>query len=165
MELRARHGICGDDIESIRVAGSEKLVSHHSIHDPQDIAMAQYSAPFSIALACYRDPRDPAAFCEHSLNDPAIRSLCRKTVLELYPEAPKDNKLASKVTLQLKDGRELMQELQYFPGMPQRPLTSGQLWEKFHRLTAALPNDRKRSLFDSFLALETISDVAQLEFI
>ena len=165
MELRARHGICGDDIESIRVAGSEKLVSHHSIHDPQDIAMAQYSAPFSIALACYRDPRDPAAFCEDSLNDPAIRSLCRKTVLELYQEAPKNNQLASKVTVQLKDGRELVQELQYFPGMPQRPLTSGQLWEKFHRLTAALPRDRKRSLFDSFLALETISDVAQLEFI
>jgi 2-methylcitrate dehydratase PrpD len=109
MELRARHGICGDDIESIRVAGSEKLVSHHAIHEPQDLAMAQYSAPFSIALACYRDPRDPAAFCEDSLNDPAIRSLCRRTVLEFYQEAPKNNKLASKVTLRLKDGRELVQ--------------------------------------------------------
>lgn len=165
MELRARHEICGNDVESIRVAGSEKLVSHHAIHDPQDIAMAQYSAPFSIALACYRDPRDPAVFCEDSLNDPAIRSLCRKTMLEHHQEAPKDNTLASKVTLRLKDGRELVQELKYFPGMPQRPLSSEQLWEKYDRLTAALPRDRKRSLFDGFLALETASDVAQLEFI
>ena len=165
MELRARHGICGDDIDSIRVAGSEKLVSHHAIHEPQDLAMAQYSAPFSIALAFYRDPRDPAAFCEGSLNDPAIRSLCRKTVLELYQEAPKNNKLASKLTLRLKDGRELIQEQKYFPGMPQRPLSSGQLWEKFDRLTAALPCDPKRRLFDSFLVLETVADVAQLDFI
>lgn len=165
LELKAKHGIHGDDIESIRVAGSEKLVSHHSIHEPQDIAMGQYSAPFSVALAFYRDPRDPAVFSEASLGDPAIRSLCRKTVLELYEEAPKDNKLASKVTVQLKNGRERVQALDYFPGMPQRPLSSEQLWEKFRRLTASLPADRARSLFDQFLSLEKVADVAQLDMI
>src|SRR5262249_28822546 len=42
LDLKAKHGIAGDNIESIRVAGSEKLISHHDIKEPQDIATAQY---------------------------------------------------------------------------------------------------------------------------
>jgi 2-methylcitrate dehydratase PrpD len=163
LELKSSHGIQGDDIESIRVAGSEKLVSHHEIHEPADVAMAQYSAPFNLALAFYRDPRDPSVFSEESLSDPKIRALCRKVTLEHYADAPKDNKLASRVTVRLKDGRELAQSMEYFPGMPQRPLTTEQLWGKFSVMTAALPRDRARGLFDRLLGLADMPDLAALD--
>ena len=77
LALKERHSIKGDDIESIRVAGSEKLVSHHGIHEPADVAMAQYSAPFNLALTFYRDPRNPDVFSEEAVADPRIRALCR----------------------------------------------------------------------------------------
>jgi 2-methylcitrate dehydratase PrpD len=163
--LKSEHGVRGDEIEAIRVEGSDKLVSHHAIHEPQDLAMAQYSAPFSVALAFYRDPRDPNVFCDAAVSDAAIRALCRKTTLAAYPDAPRNNKLASRVTVRLKDGRELTRALDYFPGMPQRPLSTPELWEKFHRLTAAVPTDRTRVLFDRLLALERVTDVAALEMI
>lgn len=163
LEIKSGQGIKGDDIDSIRVAGSDKLVSHHVIHEPADVAMAQYSAPFNLALAFYRDPRDPSVFSEESLNDPKIRSLCRKVTLEHYQDGPKDNKLASRVTVRLKDGRELTQSMEYFPGMPQRPLSSEQLWEKFSVMTAALPRDQARTLFDRFLGLADLPDVAALD--
>lgn len=165
LELKSIHGVRGDAIDSIRVEGSEKLVSHHAIYEPQDLAMAQYSGPFSVALAFYRDPRDPDVFCDAAVSDPAIRALCRKTTLAPYPNAPKNNNLASKVTIRLKDGRELTQALEYFPGMPQRPLSTAELWQKFERLTAAAPAERARGLFERLLTLDRVPDVADLEMI
>jgi 2-methylcitrate dehydratase PrpD len=163
LELKSRHAIRGDDIESIRVAGSAKLVSHHEIHDPADVAMAQYSAPFNVALAFYRDPRDPSVFSEEALNDPKIRALCRKVALEHYTAGPRDNKLASRVTVCLKDGRVLTQSMEYFPGMPQCPLSSEQLWEKFSLMTAAVLQERAGGLFDRLLTLERWNDLATLD--
>jgi len=163
LEIKRKHGVRGDDIESIRVAGSEKLVSHHEIHEPADVAMAQYSAPFNLALAFYRDPLDPGVFSDESLNDPRIRALCRKVTLEHYTDAPKGNKLASRVTVRLKDGRELTQALEYFPGMPQRPLSTEQLWEKFGVMTAAMPGDAARRLFDLLLGLADLRDLGKLD--
>lgn len=165
LELKNRHAFTGEDIAEVRVAGSEKLVSHHAIHDPNDIATAQYSAPFSVALAFYLDPRDPDVFSEASLRHPGIRDLCRRTKVEIYTDGPKDNKLASRVAVKLRNGAEYVQELQYFPGMPQRPLDSEQLWEKFSRLTAKASPDRARRVFDAFLALETVENVAAIEMI
>jgi 2-methylcitrate dehydratase PrpD len=163
LEIKTKQGVRGDDIESIRVAGGEKLVSHHQVHEPTDVAMAQYSAPFSLALAFYRDPLDPSVFSDEAVNDPKIRALCRKVTLEHYKDGPRDNKLASRVTVRLKDGRELTQALEYFPGMPQRPLTSEQLWEKFSVMTAALPPVRSRMLFESLQGLAEVEDVAALD--
>ncbi|MBI3045215.1 MAG: MmgE/PrpD family protein [Betaproteobacteria bacterium] len=163
LELKSREGISGGDIDSIRIAGSEKLVSHHQISEPTDVAMAQYSAPFSVALAFFRDPRDPSVFSDESLNDAAIRALCRKVTLEHYADGPRDNKLASRVIVRMKDGRELKQDMEYFPGMPQRPLNTEQLWEKFSRLTPALPGERARRLFDRLLELEKFGDLGELD--
>lgn len=163
LEIKEKHGVHGDDIDSIRVAGSEKLVSHHEIHEPVDVAMAQYSAPFNLALAFYRDPRDPSVFSEEAVNDAKIRALCRKVRLEHYRDGPKDNKLASRVTVLLKDGRELTQAMEYFPGMPQRPLGTEQLWEKFSVMTAAMPADAARRLFDQLLGLADVPDIATLD--
>jgi len=163
LELKAREGISGSDIDSVRVAGSEKLVSHHQINEPTDVAMAQYSAPFSVALAFFRDPLDPSVFSDESLNDAAIRALCRKVTLEHYADGPSDNKLASRVSVKMKDGRELTQALEYFPGMPQRPLNTDQLWEKFSRMTSAAPGDRARRLFDRLLELDKIGDLGELD--
>lgn len=162
LELKAKHGIAGDDIASITVAGSEKMVSHHDIPEPQDMTMAQYSTPFCVALAFYRDPRDPNVFSEESRNDPKIRALARKVKVELRKETTTDNPLASRVSVKLKDGRELTQDTQYFPGMPQMPLTREQLREKFNAVIAAAPSTRAEQLFTKLSAIETIADMRQL---
>jgi 2-methylcitrate dehydratase PrpD len=163
LELKSRYSVTGDEVESIVVAGSDKMLSHHKIHEPTDVAMAQYSAPFNVALAFYRDPLDPSVFSEEALNDPKIRSLCRKVSLEHYTDAPKTNKLASRVTVRLKDGRELTQQLDYFPGMPQRPLNTEQLCAKFRVMTAAISSNRALCLFNSLLELDDQADLSKLD--
>ena len=157
-------GINPDDIESIRVAGSEKMVSHHNIPEPMEMSTAQYSAPFSVALAFYRDPRNPAVFDDSALNDPAIRALTRKVKLAVRTARPGDTTLASLVTVLMKDGREFSEDCQYYPGMPQQPLTEQQLATKFQALTTAIPQARAARLFERCMDLESVTDVGTLEF-
>lgn len=98
-------------------------------------------------------------FSEESRNDPAIRALCRKVKVELRRETGAANPLASRVTVVVKDGREFAQDTQYFPGMPQQPLTREQLREKFHTLAKAVPGADVNRLFDQLAVLETVGNM------
>ena len=164
LRLKNRFGFAGDDVEDVTVAGSEKMLSHHNIPEPRDLAMAQYSTPVCAALACRLDPRDPASFSEATLNDPAIRTLCRKVKLELRKQTTAQNPLASRVTVRLKDGRELHEEIEYFPGTPEQPLDRAGLREKFETITAGLRQNRPAAMFDSIATLEGASNVGALSW-
>lgn len=156
-------GVQGDDIDTIVVSGTEKMFSHHNITEPQDMTTAQYSAPFSVALAFYRDPRDPGVFSDAALNDPAIRALTRRVKLEVREKQAGDTTLASRVTVRLKNGREIAETCQFFPGMPQRPLTVDELKAKFNALTTALPASRGAAIFEQCMQLETLADIGALD--
>jgi 2-methylcitrate dehydratase PrpD len=164
LELKQAHGIKGGDIESITVASSEKMVSHHNITEPQDITMAQYSTPFCVALAFYRDPRDPTQFSDASIADPEIRALCRKVKLQADNELTRDNQFATRMTVTLKNGKVIEHITEVFPGMPRRPLTDAELREKFDRIVTGIPAATAARLFEQFSALETVKDVAALKF-
>lgn len=160
LELKARHGIAGEDVESVAVASSEKMVSHHDIPEPQDLMMAQYSANFNVAIAFHRDPMDPRSFSEASLQDPAIRALARKVKLEVLADN-KGNQKATRLTVTLKDGRRLTQELDDFPGMPSRPLSRDELRRKFLMLTADVLPSAER-IFEQIDALESVANVRDI---
>jgi 2-methylcitrate dehydratase PrpD len=100
---------------------------------------------------------------ETSLNDRAIRELCRKVKLELREHTPAKNLLGSRVTVHLKDGRELVEEMEHFPGAPEQPLDRTGLREKFET-TAGLRQNRPAALFDSIATLERASNVGALSW-
>jgi 2-methylcitrate dehydratase PrpD len=164
LRLKSHFGFAGDEVEDVTVAGSEKMLSHHNIPEPRDLAMAQYSTPFCVALACYLDPCDPSAFSETTLNDRAIRKLCRKVKLELRKQTSAQIPLASRVTVRLKGGRELLEEIEHFPGTPEQPLDRAGLREKFETITAGLRQNRPAAMFDSIATLERASNVGALSW-
>ena len=49
--------------------------------------------------------------------------------------------------------------------MPQRPLSTLDLWDKFRRLTAALPTGRVERFFARMLELENVPNVAEIDLI
>ncbi len=159
LELKEKHQIQGDDIASIRIEGSEKMFSHHNILEPNDMTMAQYSAPFNVALSFYRNPRQPESFSEEARNDAKIRALCRNVKVEVRKDPVKNNPLASRVTVKMKDGREFSQDLTYFPGMPQQPLNHDQLREKFTTITKSVLGDTAGKLFETLGAIETVPNM------
>ena len=159
LELKEKHKIAGDDVASITIEGSEKMFSHHNILEPQDMTMAQYSAPFNVALSFYRNPRDPSVFSEESRNDAKIRALCRNVKVVVRKDPVKNNPLASRVTVKLKDGREFTLDLPHFPGMPQQPLSHDQLREKFTTITKSVLGAGAEKIFAEFSAIEKIANM------
>src|SRR5204863_5494829 len=51
-------GIRGEDIVSIALEMSDRVVGQHNNPDPADIMLAQYSVPFTVALAAVHDPNE-----------------------------------------------------------------------------------------------------------
>ncbi len=164
LDLKTRHGISGDDVARFTLAVNEKTLSHHNIAQPADLAMAQYSVPFSAALALFVDPTDPWVFCTRNLEDPRIRALAQSATLEPYAAAASQVAMATRVTLHLKNGQTLSAEGDNFRGTPSQPLLRGELLEKFLKLTAHRARPRAERLFAQLADAESVKDVSRLNF-
>jgi 2-methylcitrate dehydratase PrpD len=163
LDLKEKHKLSGDDVAGITIAANGKTVHHHAILEPRDIAMAQYSVPFSVALALYKDPMDPRSFSDASLNDPKIRALTKGAKLEQL-EGVSDVALDCRVTLKLKSGKEVSVEGNSFKGMPSNPLTRPELRDKFLKLTAHRDRAKAERLFAQLAEAEKIADFSTLDF-
>jgi 2-methylcitrate dehydratase PrpD len=152
-ELMAKNDFKGADVGSISIEASEKVVSHHVIHEPSDIMQAQYSMPFNVALAVYRDPDDAASFDDSAMNDPVIRAMCRSIKVTLDKDA-KTN-WSSTLTVKLKDGRQFKAAGESFKGMPKDPLSRSELKHKFSLLMAGQADAGR--VFDHLEKLEAQS--------
>ncbi len=164
LDLKARHRISGDDVAGIAIAASEKTVMQHVILEPKDLTMMQYSVPFCAAIALYRDPLDPQIFSEATLNDPKIRTLARGARVELLKSSSGHASSASRVTLKLKNGKEVSAEGNDFKGTPTMPLTRPELLEKFLKLTAHRDRAKAERLFAQLAEAEKVEDFSTLDF-
>lgn len=162
LELKRVHGFAGEDVASVAMATNEKVVSHHTILEPQDTMMAQYSVPFCVALALHRDPVDPRVFGEETLRDPSIRAVCRNTTVEAYPTAQAKTRFSTRLTVRLKNGREHSIEAHDYDGMPSKPLSREQLRDKFMKLTAGTSAFRPDAVLHKLEALEAQPNLADL---
>jgi 2-methylcitrate dehydratase PrpD len=161
-DLRAEHEFTADDVAEIRIATSEKVLSHHNILNPQDIATAQYSLPFCIGTALYRDVREPASFLGDPHKDANIIAMAHKVKLSLNPDSePPGPAWATVLTVVLKDGRELTSERSDFRGAPTNPMSAEELDAKFLSLTKNVVSDAPE-LLRRLRALDALGDVRTL---
>jgi 2-methylcitrate dehydratase PrpD len=148
----AQHGFRGSDVDSMIVEGNHKLLSHNNIVEPGDLMQAQYSVPFCMALALFRNPEDPKSFDASAVNDPIIRAACRK--VELRELSDGKTFKTTRVTVQLKDGREFACRNDSYKGMPSNPLSREDLHRKLALCMPAGDNVYSASLFDRLVNLE-----------
>jgi 2-methylcitrate dehydratase PrpD len=162
-DLKREHGFSGNDIAEIRAATSEKVLSHHNIVAPKDVATAQYSLPFCLAIAAYRDPRQPSSFLNAPHEDPALKDLAKRVKLTLNEESAEPGKAwATKLELVLRDGRVLKAEGNGFRGAPDTPMSEAELDGKFLALSSSLGESKSRRLLDALKGMDDCSDVAKL---
>ena len=162
--LMQTHEFSGDDIQSIEILGSKKMLSHHNIQTPQDVMMAQYSVPFSVALSAYRDPHDPRSFLEGAISDPDICSLSKRVTLNvrMTDQGPSTG-WGVDMTINLKNGNLFSGSLDIFDGCPERPLPQSVLSAKFTRLTEPLIAGGGARLLEQLYSIENIDDVSSLD--
>jgi 2-methylcitrate dehydratase PrpD len=153
-ELMEEHKLDSRDIEKVIIEGNEKLVTHHNIREPNDIMQAQYSAPFCVALALHRNPDDPRSFLDGALEDKDIRQDCRSKIDVRALAVPRPSGYASRVTMILSDGKVLEKDKDTFKGQPARPLTAGELRDRFETLSNSLDRKTARSILERLENLE-----------
>jgi 2-methylcitrate dehydratase PrpD len=162
-DLKREHGFTGDDIAEIRVATSEKVLSHHNITSAKDVATAQYSLPFCLAITAYRDPREAKSFLDAPHEDKAIKDLATRVKLRLNPESERPGRAwATDLDVVLRDGRTLSISGDGFRGAPDTPMSDAELHAKFLALSKGIGEDRSRRLLDGLQRLEHYEDIAVL---
>jgi len=159
-ELRAEHKFSGEDVAALIIHARHKVLSHHDIREPRDVAGAQYSVPFCSAIALYYDVNDPLAFSETALNDTRVRALALKLKVVEMGHDEKGGAWATRVAIELKDGRRFERFAEEFKGTPASPLSAEELQTKFMRMAGA--HAPAAALHDQLTALESIADCRTL---
>jgi len=159
-ELRAEHGFGGDDVATLTIHARHKVLSHHDIREPRDVAGAQYSVPFCAAIAMYYDVNDPLAFSEKALNDAKVRALAKAVRVIEMGDGEKGGAWATRVAVELRDGRKFERFAEEFKGTPASPLSSGELQTKFMRMADGHPGATR--LHDQLAGLENVADCRTL---
>jgi 2-methylcitrate dehydratase PrpD len=151
-ELQAKHQFSPADIEQIDIGGPPDLVDRHGIYEPKDPMIAQYSAPFAIALALFRDPQDPRSFDMSAVADREILALCRR--VKLHQEFDTGVSAAT-VSVTLKDGRVLREEVTQIKGTPAIPPERDDVYQKYSLLTQHCSKQKADEIFERLQAIES----------
>lgn len=131
-EIMVEHEFNGCEIQSVELAVSAKVLSHHSNPNPTDLAGAQYSVPYSFAVATLNDPENPQAFID-ALESKQARDLASKIVLR--QASPSQDKWGAELTIKLISGKIFHAQKETFRGTPETPFSPENLARKFETLT------------------------------
>ena len=107
----------------------------------------------------------PAQFTQEKIMDPTILAQLEKVVVVADPEIEKVFPALQRVvvTITTKDGRELVQQLDYPMGDPRNPLSDQAVEEKFDALAGpVLSEGRRAKVKETIWNLEKLGDVKEL---
>jgi len=165
-EIVHRHGVKPDEIEEI-VIGTNKLALPvvGTIYEPEEVAAAQFSAPFSVAMCVIKGKNGFRDYTEENLKDPDIKALARRIRLEVDAEiqAMFPQKRAVRVTVRLKNGATYQEKLDGAKGTPVNPMTKSEIEDKFRDLaTVVLPRSRAEEVVKVVEDLDRVKSVTAL---
>jgi len=165
LELRRIHAIAPEQVEHVTV-GVGASVPRILIHsNPRSGLEAKFSGEFSAAAALCEGRVGIATFRDDKTDDPAIKALMERVRVVVDPEIPRegDQHMWTRVTLRLRDGREVGIAPRPVPGHPGSPLSLDQLREKFRDCARiVLPDDRVESVRQMIEDLNGCPDLRSL---
>jgi 2-methylcitrate dehydratase PrpD len=165
LELRRTHAITPEQVERVTV-GVGASVPRILIHsNPRSGLEAKFSGEFSAAAALCDGRVGIATFRDDKTDDPAIKALMKRVRVVVDPEIPGegDQHVWTRVTLRLRDGREIGIAPRPVPGHPGSPLSLDQLREKFRDCARiVLPEDRVESVRQMVEGLDGCPDLRSL---
>lgn len=159
LDLRARHGLRGEDIAAVEVAVDdvqqmlvEPLARKQA---PETLIDAKFSIPFCVGLALARGRVDLDSFTSDALADPVVLAITAKVAAVKAQGQNWQRGSGGALTLRLQDGRELRAEVDNALGCPARPLGRERLVAKFTDCAgrAATPTADPAALAAQILAI------------
>jgi 2-methylcitrate dehydratase PrpD len=165
LELRRTHGITPEQVEQVTV-GVNAAVPRILIHgNPRNGLEAKFSGEFTAAAALCEGRVGIATFRDDKTDDPAITGLMKRVRVVVDQGIPGDleRHMWTRMTVRLRDGRELAIAPRAVPGHPGLPLSMDQLREKFADCARiVLSEDRVESVREMVEGLDGCPDLRSL---
>jgi 2-methylcitrate dehydratase PrpD len=163
--LRRDFGFAAGDVQKLQLFGGD---TQHMLCEPRLQKLsprtqidAKFSLPFVVAAALLHDEITLGSFAAKNLEDPALLAVASKTEFQAAPHW-RNNPAGGAMTVTLRDGRCLQQEVPHALGDPGRPLSDDQLRAKFldcaARAAVPLPRAGAERLADRIYSLERETD-------
>lgn len=159
-------GVTADQVRQIEVrvpAGTHKVICLPEANKlkPANSYDAQFSVQWLTAAALVRGRLGLAELEPSEILDPEIMALTQKVRFSDYPDSPFPRAYSGEVVISLTDGRTVSHREHINRGAAERPLTNGEIVEKF-RANAATASDpaKVERMERAMLGLETAADAA-----
>ena len=138
LQLRELHGLRAADIVSVKAETFAVPARDNAEARPANMLAAKESFPVSLALTLVHGRCDQSVFSEANVADPEVARLAAACSLSCDPEldALAPEKRPSRITLGLRDGRQVSAYEPVALGDPSRPLSPAELESKFDQLVA-----------------------------
>jgi 2-methylcitrate dehydratase PrpD len=146
LQLRDREHVQPDDITGIRI-GTNRMCSEF-LAQPRDLkwnpptqVAAKFSLPYGVSVAAAKGAVGIADFEQQALSDPNVHRLLAVTSVEVdadieRTDAPNQNAPA-KVYFRLRDGREVLNRVDFPRGHPKNPPTKKEVEDKLRQCAAS----------------------------
>lgn len=162
--LRNEHDIKPEQVERIDAFIPQKAFP--TLCEPREVKikpatswLGRISLQHSIAEALVRGKMDKTAYSAEAIRDPVINEVASKVWHHADPNHD-PHRSGAKVTVKLKDGREVTHDIRDFRGTKRNPLKTEDYLKKFRANTGDLLSasvvDRT---IEDFLKIETLDDV------
>ncbi len=165
LDLCEREGVRHEDVEALGARASTMTLKVLRYKTASTGLEGKFSMPFCLASAVVDGKVGVAQFREESVARPEISQLQEMAEFELDPElaAEDPESESTEVWLRLKGGRELRSREEVARGHIDRPISQGELREKFIECASeVLSRARAEAAWEGWWILAGVSDVGEL---
>jgi 2-methylcitrate dehydratase len=157
------------DIENVEIASQEAgftiLGNDTSKWNPETKETADHSLPYIVARTLWDGNINNDTYTKKKFRDRGILNFMKKItvindqeITKMYPK-----RVANRITLKLKSGKILSEQVNDPKGHPYNPMTEIEIERKFNTLAKSMLNQSKRkALINAVLSLETLKDMNKL---
>ena len=162
-QIRAKHGIKGEDVSKVLVETTEVVYRHCGWpYVPAETITAQMNLPYTAAVTLLEGNAFVDQYTDDKLHNPRIVDLANRIEVKVDPKLDAlgpDEMRAVNVTVTMKSGEKLTEKVLYRSGHWKNPLSDDTLREKFRDLAGrVLVSDAVKSIESVVSTLEKQAD-------
>jgi len=164
-QMIAQHDLTPANVEHITVGTSSNIPNALIHHRPTDDLAAKFSMEYSMATLLARRKGGLAEYAPKAIVDPAVQEVIPRIDLVVDPVAEEAgfHRMLSRITVRMKDGRELFAEGEAGRGHPDNPMSDDEVRDKFRDCARwGGIDDGGERIIQLVAGLEQVSSVEEL---
>jgi 2-methylcitrate dehydratase PrpD len=166
LKLVTEHDVHPDQIQSVKVYAGSNILNPIRYPIAANHLQAKFSLPAALAMIALARKAGKREFSDEFVGSPAMQAMQRKITTELDAEIEKlgFDKMRSRITIRLKDGRQVEGWAdERYRGGPENPLSDAALEAKVRSCCEGIMQEAAQAeLIDAARSITALTDATQL---